>query len=195
MKQFILFLSFGILIIIALPLFWLKILQWAFLDNTAIIAEGISLVGAILGGTISGALTLIGVRITIKDSKEKQIQDSLPQKLLDIEDIIFIMERQNELLLKSFLKEQSKSALNSHYRERINYIIEYLEKDGLLRKSANVNLKTYQVIRRLFSSLKKLEQNRALGSLYPFESINTAMATTIADLKTECKKLTELIGE
>lgn len=65
MKQYFLLSSFVIVMIMALPLFWLKLMQWAFLDDTAIIAEGISLVGAILGGTISGALTLIGVRLTI----------------------------------------------------------------------------------------------------------------------------------
>ena len=151
--------------------------------------------GAIVGGVISGLLTLMGVRITIKDSKEKQLQDSLPQKLLDIEDIIFIMERQNELLLIKFKKEQSPSILNPYYSQRIDYIIEYLENDGLLRKSANVNLKTYQVIRRLFNSLKKLQYSKSAGKIYPYEEINKAIAVTISDLKTEREKLASLIGE
>lgn len=195
MKQYIFLFSFVIVMIIAVPLFWLKLLQWTFLDDTAIIAEGISLVGAILGGAISGALTLIGVRITIKDSKEKQKQDSLPQKLLDIENIIFTLERQSEVLLKQYDKGHSTSVLNLFYKKRIEYIIEYLEKDGFLRKSANVNLKTYQVTRRLFNSLKKLEYNKASITFYPYEEINKALATTITDLKTECEKLTDLIDQ
>lgn len=65
MRQYILLVSFIIVMIIALPLFWSKLMQWAFLDDTAIIAEGISLVGAILGGAISGSLTLVGVKLTI----------------------------------------------------------------------------------------------------------------------------------
>lgn len=74
--------------IIALPLFWLKLMQWAFLDDTAIIAEGISMVGAILGGTISGALTLIGVRITIKRTTEQVDKTIRDQQHLRDEELI-----------------------------------------------------------------------------------------------------------
>lgn len=193
MKQYTLLISFVIVMIIALPLFWLKLMQWAFLDDKTIIAEGISIVGAILGGLISGALTLMGVLITIKNSKEKQMHESLPKKLLDVEDIIFILERQNEILLNNYGKNLSTGILNTFYNSRINYTLEYMENDGLLMKSANVSLKTYQVTRRLYNSLKTLQYNKTVSSIYPYEEINEAIATTISDLKIECQKLTVLI--
>lgn len=70
MKQYVFYGSLIILLSIATPLFWLKLMQWAFLDDKTIIGEGISLVGAILGGVISGALTLIGVKLTIDQQRE-----------------------------------------------------------------------------------------------------------------------------
>ncbi|MGX9134033.1 hypothetical protein ACWV26_06585 [Rummeliibacillus sp. JY-2-4R] len=175
---------------------WILITNYIYSGNETLIGAGISLIGAILGGIISGLLTLIGVRITIKDNNDKRNADLIPQKLLDIEDIIFILERQYELLIKKYSEDKPSGLLNPIYRERIKYIIQYLEDDGLLRKSANVNLRTYKITRKLYNALKILiydDKARSIPVDFPYKQINEAVFTTINDLKKECEKINNKI--
>ena len=81
MKQYVIYGSIVIVAVFALPLFWLKLMQWAFLDNTAIIAEGISFSSAIISGVISGGLTLVGVTLTLKNGEIRDKKKAKPQKI------------------------------------------------------------------------------------------------------------------
>ncbi|MFJ8513402.1 hypothetical protein [Lysinibacillus xylanilyticus] len=87
MKKYVLYGSIVVFAAFVLPLFWLKLMQWAFLDDTAIIAEGISFTGAIIGGIISGALTLIGVRYTIQENRADDLSLRLPKLLAELNEL------------------------------------------------------------------------------------------------------------
>ena len=81
MRKYILYGSIVIGSLFIVPLFWLKLMQWAFLEDNTIIAEGISFTGALLGGAISGSLTLLGVIFTIKYERDLGIKIKYLQKL------------------------------------------------------------------------------------------------------------------
>ena len=66
-----------ILVVMLVLLFWLKLFQWTFgigEDATLLIVAAIGLVGAILGGAISGGLTLLGVKIGLQDEKNNSLR-------------------------------------------------------------------------------------------------------------------------
>jgi hypothetical protein len=139
--------------------------------------------GSYLGGVVSGLLTLQGVRLTIQGNRDKDYYDSLPKKIMFIEDIIFILERQNELLHKNN-EDTSPSVKNPRYRERIKFILQYLEEDGLLDKSSKVNLETYRITRNLYDYLKKLNYSHKSGVL-PYREIDESIINCIQKLKSE----------
>lgn len=102
-----------------------------------------SIWGAIIGGVISGALTLIGVRLTIKNELNKEFQEKMPEQLMNIEDIISFIKKQNALLNRGTRPEAT-------LRLRMKYTYEGLSEDGLLKKSTAVNLHTYSTVRKLY---------------------------------------------
>jgi hypothetical protein len=140
--------------------------------------------GAIIGGVIAGVLTLLGVRITIRENHDKDFKDSLPEKIMFSEDIIFVLERQLKLLLAHDLLEVSPSTLNPAYRARIKFILGYLEDDGLLVKSSKINLETYRSIRNLHTYLKNLQYNDATGiGTFPYSEINNHVSDSLRMVK------------
>ncbi len=77
MKNYVITSIIIILVIMLVPLFWLKLFQWTFgvgEEATLLIVAAIGLVGAILGGAISGSLTLIGVKIGINNERENNLK-------------------------------------------------------------------------------------------------------------------------
>jgi hypothetical protein len=107
--------------------------------------------GALFGGIIAGYLTLLGVQITIKHQRSKEFEDQMPQKLMNLEDIIFFLEQQYGLLKKGLkLTDETKSL-----HQRLHFTLQGLEDSGLLKKSAQVNLETYIHTRMLYNFLKK----------------------------------------
>jgi hypothetical protein len=153
-------------------------------------AVWIGFFGSYLGGVISGILTLLGVRLTIKSSNDKEYMDTLPEKLLNTEEIILKLERQLELL-NNLYKNQT-SGTNTSYRDRVKFILQFLENDGLLYKSAKVNLTTYKAARRLYVYLKKVSYIE-FGHTLPHKEINDSVDQTIKALKEERGKLEEKI--
>lgn len=148
---------------------WLHLLGWSYSGNEILIAAAIGLIGAIISGTISGLLTLFGVKLTIKENHEKDFNESLPKRIMYAEDIIYILEKQLILLKKSSGKEPGKELL---LRQRLLYIVEYLEKDGLLMNSSEINLTTYRATRFLYNYLKDVLTVNSLDSMQYSEIID-----------------------
>ncbi|MDW4528099.1 hypothetical protein R3398_17165 [Rossellomorea marisflavi] len=175
------------LIIFLLPL---GVNALMFIPLGALVSENIIWIGffgSYLGGIVSGLLTLRGVRLTIEENQKKSLMESLPEKLMYLEEIIFILERQKKLLIKNFKEEDAPSKLNPRYRDRIKYTLEYLEEGGLLKNSAKVNVITYRSTRKLFNYLKEINYNRSALPL-PYKRINDSYETAIKSLKIECEK-------
>lgn len=75
------FIVSGFLILIGVftvLLVWLNLLGLSYGGNEILIAAAIGLIGAIIGGTISGALTLSGVHLSIKNEREEKLRESYP---------------------------------------------------------------------------------------------------------------------
>lgn len=72
----------GILILIGvfIVLFvWLKLIDLAYTDENdkIILVAAIGLIGAILGGVFSGAITLVGVKMTIENQERKEMKKTI----------------------------------------------------------------------------------------------------------------------
>lgn len=186
-KEYLLYLLILILPLIVNGLMFIPV-RVAISDNVV----WIGFFGSYLGGVVSGFLTLFGVRLTIQENNEKDFMDSLPEKLMYLEELIFVLERQRDLLSKIYKEEESASTRNPKYRDRIKYILEYLENDGLLKQSAKVNVTTYRATRRLYNALKKIQYVKG-PVILPYEDINQGVETTINTLKIECDKFLKRI--
>lgn len=152
-------------------------------DNKTWIGYLGSFWGAIIGGIISGALTLIGVNITIKSQLNKEFQENMPQQLMNLEDIILFVDKQNALVIR-VLETDSSSLL----RQRMKYTFEGLSEDGLLKKSASVNLHTYSTVRKLNDFLyNSLYPNNV--SIYTESEVKEVYKTCIDVLNLEHKKI------
>lgn len=177
MKKYILIICFTIVAIITLPLFWLKLLQWAFLDETAIIAEGISLVGAILGGTISGTLTLVGVKLTIDYNEKERNLNTIPRKIMIAEDVI------------SQLKEK-KFAVYENVRWSVSNDIKTIIENNF-QKTAEVNYRFYNASRKIYDT--SIEYNRIISPL-TWEEYAKIIEREITNMESELKKFKETIN-
>ncbi|MFJ7916099.1 MULTISPECIES: hypothetical protein [unclassified Lysinibacillus] len=95
MKKYVITSIVIILVILFVPVFWLKLFQLTFgigEEATLLIVAAIGLVGAILGGVISGGMTLMGVKRTIKHEKDIRRKDQIPQKIELIRKSVLVME-------------------------------------------------------------------------------------------------------
>lgn len=111
-----------------LPLFWLKLAQWAYgdeIETKDLIMAAIGLIGAILGGAISGALTFLGVKYTISEERKKDNGIILPE-IIHATD--FITESFHNL----YLEINSEFRWFKFYRDNGEYLNKDDEKEALL---------------------------------------------------------------
>ncbi|MGE6379919.1 hypothetical protein [Peribacillus muralis] len=143
----------------ALPILinWLMFLHYfpVMGDEVTWISSLSSIWGAIIGGVIAGVLTLVGVRMTIKNQFIKEFSENLPGQLMILEDVMAALKKQNSLLNGHIENPQI-------IRGIMNRTIEILKDEGLLKKTTTVNLQTYTAVRQLYDFL--------YDSLYPLKS-------------------------
>ncbi|MFP3512944.1 hypothetical protein SB775_25720 [Peribacillus sp. SIMBA_075] len=113
--------------------------------------------GAVIGGVIAGVLTLVGVRMTIKNQFIKEFSEKLPEQLMNLEDVIAVIKKQNSVLNMNEYIDNPQII-----RGIMQKTIEILKVDGLLKKTTTVNLQTYTAVRQLNDYLN--------DSLYPLKS-------------------------
>lgn len=102
-----------------------------------------SYVSAITGGIISGGLTLVGVLMTLKDSKKERYKESLPEKLSNIDNITFYFGAE----YNRYIPEEELKAI-----KLINKL-KYEIKDNYLAISAKVNLNTYKYVSKIYGEV------------------------------------------
>lgn len=106
--------------------------------------------GAVIGGVISGALTLIGVRYTIKKDEKTDFIKTYPYRRKAVDDIkeeLFAINLGCRIFLNSSQGEQDLW----FFRNNLNARIEKL--DNLLEKSSTVDSIIYEDIRMNFSEI------------------------------------------
>lgn len=150
MKKYVITSIFIIFVIMLVPLFWLKLAQWVYgddIESKDLIITSIGLIGAILGGTISGVLTLGGVYMTIKNEKREKFLENYP-KLISNYDYLYYW------------------AFNSHMvtREIIHHDEINLNKLGVINDGLNALLDEYH---------EKVNMKATFGNARIFNLINS----------------------
>ncbi|GGA31834.1 hypothetical protein [Psychrobacillus lasiicapitis] len=93
--------GFIILIGIFVVLFiWLKLIDLAFTDDKDIFLEAIGLIGTVVGGVISGGLTLIGVKLTLDYYTKSEKVDQYPIKIRKIHRLNNRLKNLSNYLMK-----------------------------------------------------------------------------------------------
>lgn len=185
MKQNVLLGSLFIIIIFTLPLFWLKLVQWAFLDDKTLIAEAVSLSGAIIGGIISGGLTLVGVIMTIKSSYKgieetiyHQVKERTKEtigiklnKFYQVKNVIYTLDRMLSNRNHGWndnLEKDDPKVINDAIAK---YIIP--KYNNLLEISASVDWEFYEEIKKFVEKARKL--------VFSFEDSDLDILTEIVE--------------
>ena len=128
----------------------------------------IGFIGAILGGTLSGAITLIGVNKTIQENRRKDNDETLPRKIVNANH--FIGQASSVLLTTQFnldamkgkyLKNEDLSKFNavdaieahSRIREKIHEFVDNAINDSAL----NVSYEVYENVIIFSNEFEKIK--------------------------------------
>ncbi|WP_421927431.1 hypothetical protein [Lysinibacillus capsici] len=96
------------------------------IEDFTIIAALIGVIAAIVGGVISGGLTLLGVRYTIKHENDIRMKDQIPQKIE--------LLRKSRSLIKTIIIKTSTNRKHvptmvfSHFKEGQDILYDYASK-------------------------------------------------------------------
>lgn len=137
----------GLFLIVLLSV---KIVPLLSVGAKELIPAFIGFVGSIIGGVI----TLVGVKMTIKHQITKDFGDSLPRKLLYLDDLLHLLRRERKLLLGNFILFPAREELN----EKVKPTLEELEAGGLLLKAAEIDLESYNIVRELYDYIRNIIQ-------------------------------------
>lgn len=175
--------------ILTLLLIWILISQHFIKENDTFLA-GIGLLGAILGGIISGGLTLIGVKMTISENNKYDEIKKIPFRFENAEDLKKYL---NSFLVQSLNNQEEEIKSNKTAKELQNM----LDSENLLVKSINVNYETYLDIRNLreilmFSRLPS-QDNDSEEKAYGM--IDAQILKCISQIEKEIDKMIEYITE
>jgi hypothetical protein len=99
----------------------LGVIKILFGMNDSIIGALIGFIGAIIGGVISGAITLMGVRLTIDHAEKIRKQDAYPKKINNLEKLINKLES-NLKEIETFLRLRPPFELNNNEDLRLFFI-------------------------------------------------------------------------
>ncbi|MEH7459169.1 hypothetical protein V7183_18710 [Bacillus sp. JJ1127] len=157
------------------------------------VTNAATLIAGLGGGVISGLLTLRGVRHTIELQKEKELEDSKPQKVRSIHIMIKLTE---EYKLRINMLEGTVKTISEYGNtERLNELVEYLDRDGMndfdqfsdkmIKESLSVNREIYFPVKE---NLGNIRTNDALLTSY----IHTGTFHPTDDLQ---ENITGCIGE
>ncbi|WP_150284740.1 hypothetical protein [Rummeliibacillus sp. TYF-LIM-RU47] len=175
--------------ILTLLLTWILISQHFIKENDTFIA-GISLVGAILGGVISGGLTLIGVKMTISENNKYDEIKKIPNRF---EDADYLVKCLKSLLVQSLGNQDDQIKSNKTARELQNI----LDSKNLIVKSINVNYETYLDIRHLREILmfSRLPSQDNVSDEKTYGMIDAQILKCISQIEKEIDKMIEYITE
>lgn len=137
----------GIFTLFTLWLFLIDVWQTDDQEKIILVAA-LGLVGAIVGGAISGGLTLIGVNLTIKNADYAERLKSTPEKI----------ETAHELI-KDFGKIkgafQDLTYNNYSILTVLTTAIEIMEKDKVILKAIKISERSYHTVKKFDKNLKQ----------------------------------------
>lgn len=142
MKKYEIGLSISVLLIFTLTMiviFTGVFIDFFSIDDHTIIAALIGVVGAVIGGVISGGLTLWGVKLTFLENREKEKEKELPKKLENAEQL-----EQHLISLRTKIKSVSRFS-ETERMEFKNFILE----KKLVDLSINLNEAIYHKIKKI----------------------------------------------
>ncbi|MBF7146762.1 hypothetical protein [Bacillus toyonensis] len=141
-----------------------------------------TLIGGLGGGVISGFLTLQGVKHTIELQKEKESEDSKPQKVQSIHIMIKLTEEYK--LRINMLKGAIDWISKDGNTEKLYGVSEHLDakgndferfKDNMIKESLNVNQDLYFFVKKNLKNISSqdilLNTSILTGKLYPTEDL------------------------
>ena len=146
-KDYFIATTLGIIVILAM----FKIVDWT-IEKDSSIGVGVALgfIGAILGGALSGAITLIGVKLTI--TQQSKIFEQQEQRIIEgkYNQVQFIKTEIFHLIIG--VQSAIKSINFSKYDESLSLLYEAANK--LEEKSIGLYSKASEIDARLLNSLK-----------------------------------------
>lgn len=152
-----------------------------------------TLIGGLGGGVISGFLTLQGVKHTIELQKEKESEDSKPQKVQSIHIMIKLTEEYKLRInmLKGAIDWISKDGNTGKLYE----VSEHLDtkgndfdrfKDNMIKESLNVNQDLYFFVKKNLKNISSqdllLNSNILTGKFYPREDLEEEITLFIEEI-------------
>lgn len=144
--------KFGILIVIGVLIIlfiWLKLIDLAYSDENdkIILVAAIGLIGAIIGGAISGGLTLMGVSLTIKNADKAERLKQTPEKIEIADKLISDFMRIKAVFQDFTYKSYSIPLV-------LEKTLEILEEEKSLVKAIKVSEKSYRTVKKFDENLK-----------------------------------------
>lgn len=112
---------------------------------------------AFTGSIIGGAITLIGIRITILNQRKEEFLKNFPERLVNADDIF---DKVSEL--SGNMWEDNSDEIEEEKRV-IQVLDEFIESENQIKKQAIVvSIEFYHVIKTLFDSVKWLRSKLEL---------------------------------
>lgn len=111
--------------------------------------------GAIIGGTISGAITLVGVRLTIKNQDRKEFINLYPQRKLAIDNYLTLIQTSKIYLQKSFGNDR-RAIHNGQVFDQIDKQINLLQSS--LLDITKVDGAAYISAKEVINNLKEIKK-------------------------------------
>ncbi|MGN8647878.1 hypothetical protein ACTNEO_04985 [Gracilibacillus sp. HCP3S3_G5_1] len=108
----------------------------------------IGLISAILGGIVSGGLTLIGVKATLNNQYNKDFKDLYPRRKMILDEEIEVMGK-----IISFIENEIINSINNS--QRLDDRIKLME--SLIENATIVNGETYENTKKFIQECKKIE--------------------------------------
>ncbi|MED4392520.1 hypothetical protein P4699_20350 [Priestia aryabhattai] len=110
--------------------------------------------GAILGGVISGAITLIGVRLTIHNQDRQEFIRLYPQRKIALDNYLTLSGNTMDFLIKAFRKD--RSAINQgQVFKKIDELAKELQDS--LKEIAKVDGESYNYSKGILQSLLEIK--------------------------------------
>lgn len=149
--------------------------------------------GSYIGSILSGLFTLVGVKMTINDLKNREKEDKLPKQLMAIDDLIAFINRQHKLFMRGVEINPNSSI---QVTSRLDHTLEGPDgSEGLLKLASEVNLHTYKIVRKLYDSFINFRKPINQISIISESDIIKIYKDCIEGLKVEKQKIEDKIGK
>ena len=197
-KKYKLLIAIGIVFITVLPIIISQVVRiptgnWTIGKGDAWIGFLGGYFGAVLGGIISGSITLSGVYLAIQNEKKLRIADTFPIKRKNAGLVLSELEKFKELFKPYFDVETIESSDGTFYitGEDKKSFEKYIDDISyLLDISANVNGLFFGITRKIIFNLEEIKSLINIKPIHPYHELEKQMQCGTCALE-----VLELIGK